>query len=350
MDNHHSITGASNDKPQTLIECSNFFNAGPLKTEPVPLSGSAVADAIAGNQNFYFDEAVHKDKANACRDFVRLSTAHDCAAIVAVPLPCHSKIGGDPRAACPHCSKSFMLAGRPLGCLLLGIRRNTDYSIREYLAKLVVLAGCIGPRLLALHATSSPTSQTSPRQGSPPRPPNVSTAMASSWYANATPPRRNSIDVGSLAGAVSWHPLTSPRTPTSLASSMLAPLPEAPPLVPDMRAVQPRTSLDWLVGGSGGGHDARMSLDSQVSAHSLAMLGSRGTSFDGRLLQPTLASASLTAADVAALPPSTAAMAQQLGLLDLVAASPEKLQLLEALQALQNAGLGGYPPNNIFGA
>lgn len=381
-----SITGASHDSLQ-LFECSNFFEHGTLTTEPVPTSGSAVADAIAGNQNFYFDEAVHKDKANASRDFVRLSTSHDCAAVVAVPLPCHSKVGGDPRAACPHCGKSFMLAGRPLGCLLLGIRRNTNYSIRydsqarstspaiacvastvvlarttpphtrrEYLAKLVVLAGCLGPRVLAMQRaaspkspshTSSPTSKPSPQPNTPPATsPHVQAAMASSWYAPpATTPRRNSIDVGSLAGAVSWHPLTSPRTPTSLACSTLATLPEVPSLVPDVHVVQQRTSLDWLMPVPPGcPPDARMSLDSQVSAHSLAMLGSRGPSIDGRVFtQPMLGTADVM------LPPSTAAIAQQLGLLDLVTASPEKLQLLEALNALQGNALGGYPPNT-YGA
>lgn len=257
----------------------------------------------------------------------------------------------------------------------------------------------------------------------PPTIPQVNVAMASTWYNGGNPatlnnnhnnspppmPRRNSIDVGSLANAASWNPLTSPRTPTTappLTTSLAATLPTLPEipqsLLDPALSVDPafaadfaahRTSLDWaLASVPPNATDSRLSLDSQASAASMMMLGSRGSSVDGRaaaaaavLLNQVTApfgSASLPPMSGAGgfmtstvptngmsfggagsyanggyggafgslsstqLPPTTAAMAQQLGLLDLVNASPDKAQLLEALRMLQlqnSEGLGdGY--------
>lgn len=153
-----SVSGRGN--AVELIEHYNFVQAGPLMRDAYFATlPSVAAEAISCNQNKYYDESVHRAKLANARDFQRASAELDCASIVCVPLPCHSRLvpvhaqatvnkGGG--VHCLACHRRMDSAARPLGCITLGIKRKVNFSIREYLAKTLVLAGFIGPRVLRL--------------------------------------------------------------------------------------------------------------------------------------------------------------------------------------------------------
>lgn len=300
--------------------------------EPVPLSRDAyftaatsvAAEAIASNQNKYYDETVHRTKLAAMRDFQRAAGDQDCGSIVCVPLPCHSRLvppgvqgtvvlGGVMH--CSHCHRRMETCGRPLGCVTLGIRRNIHFSIREYLAKMLVLAGLLGPRLLApspavgvsaAQAAGSAAATTAAALAGTQSSNGVNMALQSSWYTPSPAPAAPSLAPASaamvaLADNVRRLSLDSngqfaglhPQLQALLAASVsdaphdaphhAAPHHDALLLGVNGRMSLDSSSLDTLLRVPANG---RMSLDSQASCLSSVQLGgngcgsSRGNSLD----------------------------------------------------------------------